>query len=357
VTLSIKVKRKSPDSSPFQRKIVCTGEGIVMSIESAHDPRSALVKTKYFSLHPKPLERWLWRQGLPQAAERVFWLHWEEGMRAGDWCSEIPIKRVARECCIDPSTVTRAYQLLKSLSLISREDPGRDPNNPFCQATFVTEVRLPRELIVELSSTPNRPTNKPEAPAQSTALTQCAAPPIAPTIAQETRPLTPTRRETQAMWSRASATERARFFNASKDRLTTFEFDENTKLTPEDRGQILGQLAQLAAAKPQPSARQGNPQVTKPEYAGQRRLTVLELARARKKVFDLVPAAGAQEVLRQVIWAIEEGALRRFTSTMALNIALKKIREGAWGKPNRMPPNWLPNPARQSARPEHCSAA
>ena len=27
---------------------------------------------------------------------------------------------------------------------------------------------------------------------------------------------------------------------------------------------------------------------------------------------------------------------------MALNIALKKIREGAWSKPNRMPPNWLP---------------
>jgi hypothetical protein len=356
VTLSIKVKRKSPDSSPFQRKIVCIGEGIVMSIESAHDPRSALVKTKYFSLHPKPLERWLWRQGLPQAAERVFWLHWEEGMRAGDWCSEIPIKRVARECCIDPSTVTRAYQLLKSLRLISREDPGRNPNNPFAQATFVTEVRLPRELITELLAAPNRPTNKPQTARQSTPAAPETASPTVPR-STEARPLAATRQETQAMWSRASATERARFFTASRDRLTAFEFDQDTKLTPEDRGQILGQLAQLAAAKPTPAIGPNKSDPAKQQYSGPRRLSVLELARARKKVFDLVPAAGAQEVLRQVIWAAEEGALRRFTSTMALNIALKKIREGAWGKPNRMPPNWLPNPARQSARPEHCSAA
>src|SRR5271170_697922 len=124
-----------------------------MSIESPFDPRSALVKTKYFSLHPKPLERYLWRQSLPPAAERVFWLHWEAGMQNGDWCSEIPLKRVALECCVDPSTVTRAYQLLKALGLIRRQDPG----NPFQQATAITEVRLPREFVSELSRSPNRP--------------------------------------------------------------------------------------------------------------------------------------------------------------------------------------------------------
>src|SRR5271169_6769197 len=128
-----------------------------MSIESPLDPRAALVRTKYFSLHPKPLERWLWQQGLPQAAERVFWLHWEAGMRNGDWCSEIPLKRVALECAVDPSTVTRAYQLLKAKGLVRREDPGRDPNNPFCQATAITEVRLPRDFLGELGRSPNRP--------------------------------------------------------------------------------------------------------------------------------------------------------------------------------------------------------
>ena len=66
-----------------------------MSIETTRDPRDALVRDKYFSLHPKPLQRWLWQQGLPQAAERVFWLHWEEGMKRGDWCSELSLREVA----------------------------------------------------------------------------------------------------------------------------------------------------------------------------------------------------------------------------------------------------------------------
>ena len=78
-------------------------------------------------------------------------------MRRGDWCSELPLKQVARECCVDPSTVTRAYQLLKGLELIRREDPGRDPANPFQQAIAITEVRVPRELLVTLGQTPNRP--------------------------------------------------------------------------------------------------------------------------------------------------------------------------------------------------------
>jgi hypothetical protein len=324
-----------------------------MSFESAHDPRSALVKTKYFSLHPKPLERWLWKQSLPPAAERVFWLHWEAGMQNGDWCSEIPLKRVAFECCVDPSTVTRAYQLLKALELIRRADPGRDPNNPFQQATAITEVHLPRELITELSKSPNRPT-KSQAPAQDQQTAIRTDRPV--------EPVTPrsrvSRHESQAMWSRASAAERVRFFNASKDRLTGLEFDQNTLLTPEDRGQILSQLAQLAAAKPITTVPSGSAESAKQPYTGPRRLSVLELARVRKQIQELVPTASSSEVLRQVIWAVEQGALQRFTVSLAVNIALKKIREGAWARPHRMPPNWLPRelkPAR--AQPEPCSAA
>lgn len=329
-----------------------------MSIESAHDPRSALVKTKYFSLHPKPLERWLWKQALPPAAERVFWLHWEAGMHNGDWCSEIPLKRVAYECCIDPSTVTRAYQLLKALELIRREDPGRDPNNPFQQATAITEVKLPRELIAELAKSPNRPSRAPSAlpePAQF--------PSAAPAIGAAQPVLTPphkerfSREQSQALWSRASAAERSRYFVASRDRLTSLEFDANTQLSPEDRGEILAQLAQLAVARPIPtqlkaaSAAAPAPQVS-------RRLSVLELARVRRQIQELVPTATSPEILRQVIWAVEQGALQRFAVSLAINIALKKIREGAWARPHRMPPNWLPRPPKlERAQPEPCSAA
>ena len=321
-----------------------------MSFDSAHDPRSALVKTKYFSLHPKPLERWLWKQALPPAAERVFWLHWEAGMQNGDWCSEIPLKRVAFECCVDPSTVTRAYQLLKALELIRREDPGRDPNNPFQQATAITEVQLPRELVTELSKSPNRPTKS-----QGPTLAEAGAP-IERRPVETTHQKVLSREQTQAMWSRASAAERARYFAASRDRTTHLQFDGNTQLTPEDRGEILGLLAQVAAARPAPSASKVSAVASGPQRP--RRLSVLELARARKRILEAVPTQGSAEVLRQVIWAVEEGALQRFATTLALNIALKKIREGAWTKPNRMPPNWLPRQALQgSAQPEPCSVA
>ena len=64
-----------------------------MPIESPFDPRDALVKTKYFNQYPKPLERWLWKQALPQSAERVFWLHWQaEGRSTAIGAREIPIQ-------------------------------------------------------------------------------------------------------------------------------------------------------------------------------------------------------------------------------------------------------------------------
>ena len=324
-----------------------------MSIDLAHDPRSALVRTKYFSLRPKPLERWLWKQNLPPTAERVFWLHWEAGMQNGDWCSEIPLKRVALECCINPSTVTRAYQILKTLQLIRREDPGRDPSNPFQQATAITEVRLPRELLSELSRSPNRP-GKAQKSAYEASEKQrseaAAAPAGAPARPQASR------EENQAMWSRASAAERTRFFVASRDRVTHLEFEATTRLTAEDRGNILAQLSQVAAARPALSAQ--NPASPMRIPNGPRRLSVLEMARTRHQVLDLVPALSAQEVLRQVLWAVEEGALQRFAISMAVNIALKKIREGAWSRPHRMPPNWMPRALQKAvAQPETCSVA
>lgn len=346
-----------------------------MSEQSPHDARDRLVREKYFTLRPKPLERWLWRQRLPQAAERVFWLHWEEGMRNRDWCSQVPLKRVASLCCVDPSTVTRAYQLLKARDLIRRQDPGRDPENPFQQATAVTEVRIPRELLTELSRSPNRPQITPashqgtlqrgagditcpdrplEAKTAPRAAESLAEPSGAPTESVQTLPR-PTRQSMQAMWGRASATERSRYFTASRNGTTAIEFDSDTKLTPEDRGQLLTQLQQMAHARGQPSETpksvQGTP--VHQTYAKPRRLSPLELARTRKRVLETVPGSQAAEVLRQVVWAVEEGALRRFEMPLAVNIALKKIREGAWSRPNRMPPNW----ARMAASPETCSAA
>ena len=87
-----------------------------------------------------------------------------------------------------------------------------------------------------------------------------------------------------------------------------------------------------------------------------RALSVFELARLRRDVQATAPVADAGELLRQVVWSIEEGSLRRFSPSHAIHIALKKIREGAWTRPNRMPPQWVRALGAPSL-PEVCSRA
>lgn len=324
------------------------------------------MREKFFSLRPKPLERWIWQRGLPPAAERVFWLHWEEGLKRRDWCSELPLKVVARECCIDVSTVTRAYQLLKAEGLLRREDPGRDACQPFQQAIAITEVRIPRGLLVELSRAPDRPgrTGPRAQVAPSASRTPCpdadrAAPSPARSSAAPITPTAPgagsappmTRAESAALMARLSEGERAAFFVASRDRREGMEFDAATVLQPEEQARVLALLRRLgtnAEVAAPPAAR---PLAGIAKSFGPRRLSPLEAARLRRQVIDRAGAMAGPELFRQVLWSVEEGALRRFDLPLAANIALKKIREGIWSRPHRMPPNW------RIASPGTCSAA
>ncbi len=319
-----------------------------MSIESNRDPRAVLVREKYFSIRPKPLERWLWAQGVPPAAERVFWLHWQEGLQRGDWCSEIPIKRVARECQLDLSTVTRAYQALQKMGCLRRTDPGRDPANPFQQATAVTEVRVPRELLVELDRHPNRRSGAPERPVGS-APVEAAVPVEAPGTPETPKPTDPfaglrgrdrLKALSQLMQAMSAAEDRD-YREALRTHRAHMAFDADTKLTAEARGRVLQFLSVLAvqptaapAVSPPPAGRAAQVAV------GPRKLSVFEIARLKRDIQAATSSAAAPELMRQVVWSIEEGALRRFTPVHALHIALKKIRDGAWTRPNRMPPNW-----------------
>ena len=319
-----------------------------MSIKNERDVRSVMTREKYFSLRPKPLERWIWQQGIPQAAERVFWVHWEEGMRRGDWCSELAIRQVARECAVDTSTVTRAYQALKRLGLIRREDPGRDPANPFRQSIAITEVLLPRELLTSLSRFPNRHRTAPIVPTS----TELAA--SQPLPANKPKATTMARQETQALLAKLSGPEKTAYFAASRDRRTSMAFDEQTRLTPEERGRVLGLLTSISTATPSAVVSPRSTVSAPPSRSVNRprRLSPLEAARVRSSVVEAAAAQDGPELFRQVLWSMEEGALQRFSPRLALNIALKKIRDGAWTKPHRLPPNWL-----AIARAETCSVA
>jgi hypothetical protein len=325
-----------------------------MPIANTHDPRTRLVREKYFSLHPRPLERWLWRQGLPQAAERVFWLHWEEGMKSGDWCSQLPLKRVAAQCCIDPSTVTRAYQLLRSLDLIRRQDPGRDPHRPFQQATAITEVRLPRALLVELQRSPNRRRIN-----ELHTMRSVVEAPVEPAVQPLPSAYKPSRQQIQATWRRTSPAERSRYYEASRNGCARMQFDTDSQLIDADRVQLLNQLEQMARARSSELLANKSVQRSSASYgegraaSPVRRLSAFLLGRARARLLQVAEASLAGELWRQIVWSVEEGALSRFEPSLALNIAVKKVRDGAWTRPNRMPPNW----ARQLAPAETCVAA
>jgi hypothetical protein len=312
--------------------------------ENALDPRARLVREKYFSLRPKPLERWLWAQGITPAAERVFWLHWQEGQQRGDWCSEISLRQVARECCVDLSTVTKAYQWLARLGCLRRTDPGRDPANPFQQAIAVTEVRIPRELLLELDRHPSRRAQR--APKSEICVHGTPAETVVTSAAQTPKSPDPfagmsgrERLRAMAQLEQAmSAGELTRYREARRMRGAHIKFDEDSKLSAEERGRVLQLLSILAAAPAQSSEPTHSPQATRSQP---RQLSVFELARLKRDIQAVTSAHEAPELLRQVVWSIEAGSLKRFTSTHAIHIALKKLREGAWTRPHRMPPNWV----------------
>jgi hypothetical protein len=323
-----------------------------MSIENAHDPRVALVREKYFSLRPRPLERWLWAHGIPSSAERVFWLHWQEGMRRGDWCSELPIRRVASECHLDASTVTRAYQLLARLGCLRRTDPGRDPGNPFQQATAVKELdRHPNRAARNPGKTADLVT--PTAPETRDSSVRRQGPTATDPFAGLTgrdrlRALT---QLTRAM----SAGERRQYDEALRTHRGHLNFDADSKLNAEERGRVLQHLSVLAVApRVTASVPIGTP--IPAVVSGPRKLSVFELARLTRDVQAATSGAAAPELMRQVAWSIEEGSLRRFSPQHAIHIALKKIREGAWTRPNRMPPNWARSISAPSA-PVLCNRA
>lgn len=316
-----------------------------MPVESSHDPRESLVRRKYFSLRPQPLEQWLWRQGIAPSAERVFWLHWQEGMRNRNWCSSIPLRRVAALCSLDVSSVTRAYQLLGQLGLVRRQDPGRDPSRPFEQAVAVTEVRVPRALLEELGQYPDRAVpSTPMAPSASESaqsVTQQSDTP-APQLPEVLKGLSgrERRRALGDLLAQLSAGERREYDEALRTRQPHMAFDADSRLAGEGRAALL-QILQISAGTPQHRAAHAVASSGGASAcATPRQLGHFELARLRR---ELVTSAGVQrsgELLREVVWAVEHGALKRFSPLHGVRIALKKIREQAWTRPNRMPPNW-----------------
>jgi hypothetical protein len=177
-------------------------------------------------------------------------------------------------------------------------------------------------------------------------------PPVAAATPSPTGPV-PSREESRQIFAKLSAGERSRFAAASSHRRTTVEFDVDTRLSPTERAHVLATLESLARARPAGAPAAGT--VTA-QATGPRRLTALEVLKVDKGLRTLAQAraeAPPAGLLGEVVFAAEEGALAKYPVPLALNIALKKIREGAWSSPHRMPPDW----SLRRALPVPCSAA
>ena len=130
------------------------------------------------------------------------------------------------------------------------------------------------------------------------------------------------------------------------------EFEANTRLDPEERAAVLGVLASFARTRTAPipaAVAEGR----RSQVATRRQISPLEAARLRRTLLELLPRPAAAEALREILWSMEEGALNRYEIPLAINTALKLVREGRWTRPNRMPPNWRGS----RAAAETCSAA
>jgi hypothetical protein len=163
--------------------------------------------------------------------------------------------------------------------------------------------------------------------------------------------------------ARMSAAEQRAFDEAQRLHTSGMSFGENSQLSAEQRATVLTFL-EICAVKPAVPTAASSSSASSTVPSGPRKLTVFELARLRRELHAAADPIEANERLREVVWSIEQGALRRFQSLHAMRIALKKIREGAWTRPNRMPPNWARElstprePGRRSvAQPETCQTA
>jgi hypothetical protein len=165
--------------------------------------------------------------------------------------------------------------------------------------------------------------------------------------------LTQRRARLKELAAALSPTEQDRWNKAICGSARSLDFDPETRVP----AQIQAEIQQYLAAREAPkSVALAPPSPAAAAPPRPRRLSVFDIARLRHGLQKLGSVQDADELTRQVLWSIEAGSLRQFGVMHAVNIALKKIREGQWTRPNRMPPNWL-RKLSDAAQPETCGGA
>jgi hypothetical protein len=139
-----------------------------------------------------------------------------------------------------------------------------------------------------------------------------------------------------------SASERRAYQEALRMHRADMVFDAQSRVPVCAQSVIRRLLAVMchSHSKDEACDRSRGSRSTPAKSLGPRKLSGFELARLSRQLQAVTSVAAAPELMREVVWSIEAGALKRFELRHAVHIALKKIREGRWTRPHRMPPNW-----------------
>jgi hypothetical protein len=186
-----------------------------------------------------------------------------------------------------------------------------------------------------------------------------------------------------------SPAERRHYARAFQDRRSGMSFDADTGLTPAEQHEVLAVLYRLAREPSNPNPKievrpgfESKGRETGPaqmpagpraiaeliasrgplcgnssgptDCAGARKLSRIALARLQQQLPRALGSARgetAAQLLREISWSAERGALKRFEEPLAVNVALKKVRERLWTRPHDMPNDW------PGASTESCIAA
>ena len=174
-----------------------------------------------------------------------------------------------------------------------------------------------------------------------------SAPTLRPVHPHEHLDLAQRRARLKELAAALSPMEQDRWNKAICGSARSLDFDPNTRVPAEIQAEIQQYLAAREAPKDVVSA---SPAPAASVPSRPRRLSVFDIARLRHGLQKIGSVQDADELTRQVLWSIEAGSLRQFGVMHAVNIALKKIREGQWTRPT-------PDAAELAAQAERCRAA
>lgn len=326
------------------------------------DVRTRLIQQKHYrAALPQPLEDWLWSQDLSATAERVFRIHWGEGFRqvckGGTYVTQLSETFIASRLNVSERTVQRAYSELKRLKLVVRIEPARG-SNPFQRPVTKTEVRIPRDILNQMLSSPDRRKGdlSDVLPRASDFKEKISADPSAQEVAEVNEAPVPDwkacRETLRSAMSEAEFNQNLLVTSAKAGPGTLRLFAPNRYVLDAIRAKYLDLIRASLHSTHDPAIEVSicigsaddvaNQEGISPARTAQApRISLLVARRVRERICEVAPQNETDRLLQEVLWSVKAGSFAKEPIVAkAINACLKLIQAGRWRRPKGMPSNW-----------------